>query len=719
MKKYFAVFFIGIILAVAVGALLIMKMESYLYNEEINKVEQSHKYIEEKIYDYIQEKDTFITMLSEYSSIKELLNTKKTTYKKTVEEFLYSLAKGSKSIMQLRVIDTLGKEIVKIDRVNGSNIVKVKDKALQDKSDRNYFKKFSLLTKGEVGFSDIDLNVEHGKVEVPWRPTLRMGIPVYVNSKRMGMVVINYNMRNWLEDLTKMTLNSFYLVDPDGYFIIHPDENWKWSRYQTPSKKATDYFKELKGVKKDFTDIVHIDNLFIKRIEFFNDQSMLCIYEPHVSIEDTLIEKSLQVSGFLAVMMFLVLVPVSKVILVFIQRLRDEKEQLEYSRQYISKVFNNTFDAMFVINKKGIIQKVNSGAVKLFGYEESELIGNNINILMPEPEHSQHDGYLKAYKDDGHSTVIGLERELNAIDKDNKLIPISLSVSKMEQDGELLFIGSIRDHTQLKEAQAKQREQETMLLQQSKHAAMGEMLSAIAHQWRQPLNSVGLIVQDLVSAQKHQELDSEYLTKSKDKIMQQLHLMSDTIDEFRNFFLNSKEKKRFNVLSAIEEVKNLYWAQFKAHDIDFEVLYKDENEVLTQFDTTKQDGIQRYEIESLSNELKQILLNIIGNAKDAIQNVELSDEYQRRVSICVDSTQDEVIITIQDHAGGIDENILERVFEPYFTTKEMGTGLGLFIVKTLLEKQLKGSISCKNEDSIFKDKKYTGALFTIKIPKSI
>lgn len=719
MKKYFIVLFIGVILAVAVAVVLISKMESYLYNSEIEKVEQSHKYIQEKIADYIEAKDTFITMVSEYDAVRKMLYKNDVVSLNKTKTFFYNLVKGNDNIMQLRVLDASGCESVRVDRTEAGTIVQIKEKDLQNKSHRDYFKRFSKLARNEVGFSDIDLNVEYGKVEIPWRPTLRMGMPVFFNSKRVGTVIINYSVKHWLEDLSKMTNNNFYLIDPEGYFIMHPDDNWKWSRYQKPSKKASKYFGSLSELKTDFSDIKIIDNLFIKKLNFFNNQHMLCIYEPQIPIRDLLYEKSVQVSVFLLVILLLVLVPVSKLILVFIKRLHDEKEQLQYSQMYISKIFNNTFDAMFVINRVGIIQKVNLGALKLFDYTESELIGENINILMPEPEHSMHDSYLKAYKDDGHSIVIGVERELNAVDKHGKLIPISLSVNKMEQDGELLFIGSIRDHTQLRAAQNKQREQETMLLQQSKLAAMGEMLSAIAHQWRQPLNSVGLIVQDLVSAEKHGELSKEYLVTAKDNIMQQLHLMSDTIDEFRNFFLKTNTKKSFNVISAIEEIKRLYWAQFNAHDIEFEVFCQDESGEYKTCDFHSEESLKRFEIESLSNELKQVLLNIIGNAKDAIQNIEMSDEYQRKIIVCVESTQDEVIVKVRDHAGGMDETILNRIFEPYFTTKEIGTGLGLFIVKTLVEKQLRGTVECKNKDTTFEGRDYRGSVFSVTIPKFI
>jgi PAS domain S-box-containing protein len=415
----------------------------------------------------------------------------------------------------------------------------------------------------------------------------------------------------------------------------------------------------------------------------------------------------------------LILIPAAKLILVFIKNIRDEKERLQYSETYISNIFNNTFDAMFIIDRIGTIKKVNLSSQKLFAYDESELLGNNINMLIPEPNHSKHDSYLKAYKDDGHSIVIGEERELYALDKLGNLIPISLSVTKMELVGEIFFIGSIKDYTQLKSAQKKQREQEMMLLQQSKFAAMGEMLSAIAHQWRQPLNSIGLIIQDLVSAQKHGEFTTAYLQESRDGIMNQLQLMSDTIDEFRNFFLQTNVKKRFNVINAIEEVRHLYWAQFNANYIVFELLCKDKNNEFSTCIAGSENGDERYMIESLPNELKQVLLNIIANAKDVIEQITNPVAHQRTISVYLSQTEEAVLIEICDNAGGIDDNLLKRIFEPYFTTKAMGTGLGLFIVKTLLEKHLHGTISCKNYKSELNGVLYQGSSFSLTLPKCI
>ncbi|MBU0720512.1 PAS domain S-box protein [bacterium] len=720
MKKHYIFLLLSVVSAVFVAVFLVMKMEQYLYDTEMEKIELNHHGIEERLRDFVKEKDLFIKMISQHHAVRKSLSYDNgSDALEDTKIFFYNLVKGSEMIMQLRLLDTSGREFVRVDRTIAHDIVQIKEKDLQDKSQRDYFIKFSKLDENSVGFSSLDLNVENKKVEVPWRPTLRMGIPVFIDGRRVGMVVANYCMQHWLEDISKLTLNNFYLVDSDGYFISHPDEKWKWSRYQTPPKFFNQYFTQIKALKNDFSDIKRADNLFVKKMHFFNNETVFAVYEPKIPIDTLLFEKAVQVSGFIFIMLILVLVPVFGIIVFFIKNLNEERDNLKHSQNYIETIFNNAFDAIFVINRVGIIQKINLSAEKLFGYSESELLGKNINILVPEPDHSRHDGYIRNYKDDGHSTVIGAEREIHGLDKDQNLIPISLSVSKMELDGELSFVGSIRDYSQLKLAQDQQREQEAMLLQQSKFAAMGEMLSAIAHQWRQPLNSIGLIIQDLVSAEKYGELNSEYLQKSRDAMMSQVRLMSDTIDEFRNFFSKINVKKVFNIVDAIEELHHLYWAQFNANNITFELLCRDENGVLNVCDIKTQEARKGFTIEGLPSELKQILLNLIANAKDAIESIRDSDACQRKISLFLDVADDNIVIEVSDNAGGIDKETLQRIFEPYYTTKEMGTGLGLFIVKTLLDKHLKGTIECKNKESECNGVVYKGSVFCITLPKSL
>jgi signal transduction histidine kinase len=224
----------------------------------------------------------------------------------------------------------------------------------------------------------------------------------------------------------------------------------------------------------------------------------------------------------------------------------------------------------------------------------------------------------------------------------------------------------------IKKAIEENRKQEQLLFQQSKLAAMGEMIGAIAHQWRQPLNSLALHTQLLVEDFLDNKVDEEYLYKYEKNHMDTIQFMSKTIDDFRNFFAKDKEKTKFYLKDAVLEVVQLLDKQLMNHHIFISVNY-DESEIV-----------------GYKNELKQVILNVINNAKDAVlaNNIEKGK---------IDIEIKDKIIYISDNAGGIPEKIQNRIFEPYFTTKgTKGTGIGLYMSKIIIEEHLNGKIYFEN-----------------------
>lgn len=232
----------------------------------------------------------------------------------------------------------------------------------------------------------------------------------------------------------------------------------------------------------------------------------------------------------------------------------------------------------------------------------------------------------------------------------------------------------------LNEIEREKAKNKTIQLHHAKLEAMGDMIGAIAHQWRQPLNSIGLLIQDLSIAHKHGELDESYFKSSQDQIMDQLLFMSQTINSFRNFFANEEHPIECNLVDIIHEIHSLYQAQLSAHTI---ILSIDENVP------------SNYNLVSYPSEIKQIILNLISNAKDAIIEHAASIS---TVSIHLDYDDSHLYMRITDHAGGIDPSMYERIFEPYFTTKSQGTGLGLYIARTLAEYHLKGTLTLMSDN---------------------
>ncbi len=232
---------------------------------------------------------------------------------------------------------------------------------------------------------------------------------------------------------------------------------------------------------------------------------------------------------------------------------------------------------------------------------------------------------------------------------------------------------TVQDITEKIEAKQEKEKQDAILVQQSKLASMGEMIGAIAHQWRQPLNELSIRIQKLKYAYGKDKIDEEFIHEFIQKNKNTIDFMSKTIDDFRNFFRIDKEKRNFNVKDAIEEVISIQNAQLKNHHIHIEL-----------------NG-ESFKYTGYKTEFQQVIINLISNSKDALVTNKIIEP-----KIIINLKKD--IIEFKDNGGGIDEKILKRVFEPYFTTKEQGdgTGMGLYMSKMIIEDNMNGTIKMQN-----------------------
>ncbi|HBA86635.1 MAG TPA: hypothetical protein DCZ75_01210 [Geobacter sp.] len=222
------------------------------------------------------------------------------------------------------------------------------------------------------------------------------------------------------------------------------------------------------------------------------------------------------------------------------------------------------------------------------------------------------------------------------------------------------------------------RRQEQLLIRQGRFAAMGEMIGNIAHQWRQPLNTLGLIVQELPTFYERDLFSKEYLEGSVTRAMQVINYMSQTIDGFRNFFGPEKEKQTFQAGELLEKTVGILDAAFAELKLMLEV--RAEPEVA---------------VYGSPNEYSQVILNILMNAKDALLERKVAEP---KVVVRLFKEGERSVLTVTDNAGGIAPEIMERIFDPYFTTKgpDKGTGIGLFMSKTIIEKNMGGTLSVRN-----------------------
>lgn len=266
-----------------------------------------------------------------------------------------------------------------------------------------------------------------------------------------------------------------------------------------------------------------------------------------------------------------------------------------------------------------------------------------------------------------------------------------------QKNAELLELTQLLEN-RVKEEVEKNAQKERILFQQSKMASMGEMISNIAHQWRQPLQAIGITTQKLQVLQWTQgSIRDTDIDEMVTKVSAQLEFLSKTIDDFRNFFRPDKAKGFFHLDRCVKKTLSILDA------------------TLTNKGITLECDFTKIEIYNLENELTQVLINLIKNAIDIL--VEKNLEY-KHIKISTYLQEEYACISILDNGGGVPEDIEEKIFEPYFTTKHQsqGTGLGLYMSHEIVHKHLNGILSLENVEYEADTILCKGACFTIKLP---
>ena len=339
----------------------------------------------------------------------------------------------------------------------------------------------------------------------------------------------------------------------------------------------------------------------------------------------------------------------------------------------LNEIINNAIEGILII-KNGFIQNMNQSLLDILGYDDKkELIGNlATGILIP----TSKEKFIKY-----NSKIF---QEISIITKNGDIIPVIIKIKDITFSNEEYKMVSILDLTELKE-------KERMVLLQSKHSAMGEMISMIAHQWRQPLACVSSILSRIKLKNNMNKVDKEFLNTVLDEMNEYIQYMSITIDDFRNFFSIDTKKELLSLPEIVLDVQKLINKSFDSQNINIDI----QNVELTK----------RY---LYKNEIIQIIINILNNSRDAFVERNIQNP-QIKISFSEDDEFQNIFI--EDNAKGIDDKIISNIFNPYFSTKSQknGSGLGLYICKTILEKNNQGTIKVENKND--------GVIFNIIINK--
>ncbi len=365
------------------------------------------------------------------------------------------------------------------------------------------------------------------------------------------------------------------------------------------------------------------------------------------------------------------------------EELKKSQKEIIKQKEEFEAIFRYSKDGIAILDHETKFVDFNSAYLKMLGYKREELIEKSFLDIIDDTDKNDvkiiiKDGFERGYVNNFEKVYLG---------KDQKRISTNTTISLMPNKKTLLL--TVKDVTSIK-----------LLESQSKLASMGEMIGNIAHQWRQPLSIITTSATGMVIKAEYGTLDEKEIKEFSEQIVQQAEYLSKTIDDFRNFIKNDISYLRIGIKEALFNALSLTRDSLKSNYI-------------TLIENIDDD----LKIDGNKNELAQAFINIINNAKDKLKEIEQSKQ-KRYIYVKTRKVDKDCLeIVIKDNGGGIDENIIHRVFEPYFTTKHqsIGTGLGLSMAEKIISLRHKGEVGVHNTVFEYEGKKYKGACFLIRL----
>ncbi|MCK5110957.1 MAG: PAS domain S-box protein [Arcobacteraceae bacterium] len=402
-------------------------------------------------------------------------------------------------------------------------------------------------------------------------------------------------------------------------------------------------------------------------------------------------QNSIQKAQAAIAVLFILLVLSIILYLVFEYKLRLSNKELSKFRQTVE----NSDNIVVITDENEVIKYVNEAFTKTTGYTSKEIVGQKPSILKSGKQTKE---FYKELSDTIHGGKKWSGEFIN-IDKYGNLSYEKASITPvLDDEGNIKEFISIKldiTNETIKGQQLK--EQEKLLVQQSKMAAMGEMLENIAHQWRQPLSVISTISTGIIVQKEFGISNEKDEIKALNKINDTAQYLSGTINDFRDFFKPNKQKALFNLKDAY--IKTLHLVDSKFQTLKIEVV----------------ENLNDIELNNLSNEVVQVIMNLLNNARDVL---ETKENQKRLIFIDIYKKDNNAIVKIKDNGGGIPDDIIDKIFDPYFTTKHkaQGTGIGLYMSQEMIIKHLKGSLTVNNSTYEYKNYSYTGAEFILTLP---
>ena len=668
----------------------IYRAYNYILKEDKNSKENLKIFLKEKVYQAHSIASRIYEDNKDIKSKDEILK----LIKSALGSIIYNNGRGYyfiNNIEGVNILQPLNRKIedtniLELEDVNGYKFIKTIVQSIKDKTEKFDTYYWYKNDKDKTPYEKISFY----KFFEPLNISIGTGEYVVDFEEEIKHKVINNIQNIELDDG-----GYIFLFDFSGTILAHKNRDNIGKNFinieDTNGKKIVQEFikiaKNKEGFISYYNTTLNVDaykkTSFIKGYEKWNwligfgysDEELLEIIS---DVKKELIKKNKESYDQIIIISFFVtlfLLLLSLLISVYLENIfKKYRSKIKEEEKNFRNLFEYSNIGLAIADKQGKLLEINSKFTEILAYKEEELKQKYIGEISKD----------LVYDIESNFTI-----ETVFIKSNGENIDILLTANVLKVDNyikNILF--SIIDITEIND-------KNRLLAQQSKMASMGEMLANIAHQWRQPLSSISTISSGMKLEKEYGILDNDKLNNNLDLITESTKYLSETINDFMNFFKPQESVKKFHIKSLIE--KSLRLVSNNNLDIKF---IKD---------------IKDIEIESFENDLIQILINIINNAVDALKEIK-SEKY---IFISTSLSKDNMLeITIKDNGGGIDDLLIDKIFEPYFTTKhkQNGTGIGLYMVTQIIQKHAKGNISVENINFEYNENSYKGACFKIIVP---
>ena len=345
---------------------------------------------------------------------------------------------------------------------------------------------------------------------------------------------------------------------------------------------------------------------------------------------------------------------------------RRTDEAMRKSEARLRSILNTVVDGIILVDTRGIVRSFNPAAEHIFRYAADEIIGRDIALLMPSPHREKHDNYIQRYVTTHEARIIGSRREVQGQRKDGSVFPMDLAVTET-WDGELFFTGIVRDITERKRLQAQIQQQQQELAHADRLSLAGEMATGLAHELNQPLTAITTHAHIAQQMLRSGDANLERCGKPLEKIIEQSKRASDIVRHLRRLIRKAEPiREPVNINKLIQEVVQLAEIESRRRGVLLQV------EARPPLPPVRVNVLQ----------IQQVLLNLIYNAIEAMAE---SQSNIKHLIISATAQDTAVEITVADTGPGLSTDNAEKLFQPFFTTKSSGTGLGLPICRTIIE----------------------------------